>query len=329
MSYSATRRTLRLLAMLAAWTLLPAAAPRADTYPDRPIHIIIPFSPGGPNDLIARPLTDKMTQELRQSFIIENKPGANGIIAAQFVSKSPPDGYTLLMTTGSFIANQVFGTKLPYDAVTDFSAVTQLAQSYGVALMVRPDFPAKTLLELVDMAKRNPGKFTYAHSGIGNATYVAAELFRAVAGINLVKVPYKGTSTFATDIIGGQVDMGFLSTPLATPNVASGLLRCLGTTGSERAPTLPGTPTFQEVGFKEMDVLGYYGWWAPAGTPRERLDVIQREAAKALQTPEVQRVLADAGLKAVGSTPAEYAAYVAKDLAWQTEIMQRISKNPP
>lgn len=327
----ATRRTVLLLAAAAAAGVgaLPARRARAETYPDRPIRIVIPFSAGGPNDLIARPLADRMAQDLKQSFVIENKPGANGIIGTQIVAKSAPDGYTLLMTTGSFVANQVFSARLPYDAVAEFAPVTQLAQSYGVALMVRPDFPARTLPELVEMARRNPGRFTYAHSGVGNATYVAAELFRHLAGIELVKVPYKGTSSFATDIIGGQVDMGFLSTPLATPNVASGLLRCLATTGSERAPTLPGTPTFQELGFKDMEVLGYYGIWAPAGTPSERLELIRREAVTALATPPVQRVLADAGLKPVGSSPAEFAAYVAKDLTWQTDILKRIGDSPP
>lgn len=315
-----------LVALLAA--ALPDAGARAQTYPDRPIRLVIPFSPGGPNDLVARPLTETMAEALGQPFVIENKAGANGITGAQFVAKSPADGYTLLMTTGSFTANQAVSARPAYDALADFVAVTQLAQSYGIALMVRPAFPARSVPELVAMAKREPGKFSYAHSGLGNANYVAAELFQKLAGIELIRVPYKGTSSFATDIMSGQVDMGLMSTVFATPNVQAGLLRALATTGTRRAPSLPDTPTFQELGFADLEVLGYFGIWAPAGTPADRVERLAREAGKALKSPLVQKVLADSGLQPVGSSPAEFARYVEKDLAWQVAIMRRIGLQP-
>jgi tripartite-type tricarboxylate transporter receptor subunit TctC len=320
---SSPRSALTVLAAgLIAWAAVCPVS--AETYPDHPIRLIIPFSAGGPNDLIARPLGEKMAQGLGQPIVIDNRPGANGIIGTTVVAKSPPDGYTLLMTTGSFTANPAVNAKTSYDALADFIPVTLLAQSFGIVLMVRPDFPAKSLPELVEMARRAPGRYSYAHSGIGNATYVAAELLQKLAGIELIKVPYKGTSSYAPDIMSGQVDMGFMSTLIATPNVNSGLLRALATTGAERAPTLPYTPTFQELGFKEMDVTGYFGLWFPARTPRARVDLINREAVKALASPELTKVIAEAGLKAVGSSPEEFARFVQRDLEWQRAIVQRI-----
>ena len=315
-------------ALLSIGLALAAAPLAADTYPERPIRLVIPFAAGGPNDVIARPLADHMAQALGQPVVIDNRPGANGILGTAVVAKSAPDGYTLLMTTGSFTANPAVNAKTSYDALADFIPVTLLAQSFGIALMVRPDFPAKSLVDLVDMAKRAPGTLSYAHSGVGNANYVTAELFQKLAGIELIKVPYKGSSSFAPDIMSGQVTMGFLSAVIATPNVKSGLLRALATTGSERAPSLPDTPTFQELGFKEMDVTGYFGLWFPAGTPPERVRLIQREAAKAMQAPTLQKIIADSGLKAIGSTPEEFARFVARDFEWQKGIVKRIGLQP-
>ena len=315
-------------ALLSIGLALAARPLAAETYPERPIRLIIPFAAGGPNDVIARPLADHMAQALGQPVVIDNRPGANGILGTAVVAKSAPDGYTLLMTTGSFTANPAVNAKTSYDALADFIPVTLLAQSFGIALMVRPDFPAKSLVDLVDMAKRAPGTLSYAHSGVGNANYVTAELFQKLAGIELIKVPYKGSSSFAPDIMSGQVTMGFLSAVIATPNVKSGLLRALATTGSERAPSLPDTPTFQELGFREMDVTGYFGLWFPAGTPPERVRLIQREAAKALQSPALQKIIADSGLKAIGSTPEEFARFVARDFEWQKAIVKRIGLQP-
>jgi putative tricarboxylic transport membrane protein len=312
--------------LLCGCGLAPAPIARAETYPDRPIRLIIPFSAGGPNDLIARPLTDKMSEALGHPFVIENKAGANGIIGTTFVAKAPPDGYTMLMTTGSFTANPAIDAKTSYDALTDFAPITLIAESYGLALMTRPDFPAKSLADFVALAKRNPGKYSYGHSGIGNATYVAAELFQKLAGIALLKVPYRGTSSFAPDIMSGHVDVGFMSTVLATPNANSGLLRGLAISGRQRAPTMPDVPTLQELGYKEMDVIGYFGLWFPAGTPRERVELINREALRALETPLVKKVIADSGLRAAGTTPEDFALYLEKDFAWQKDIAKRIGQ---
>jgi tripartite-type tricarboxylate transporter receptor subunit TctC len=311
--------------ILAAQSMPPALA---QSYPDRPVRIIIPFAAGGPNDLIGRPLAEKMSEALGQPFVIENKGGAAGSLGTQFVAKAQPDGYTMLMTTGSITGNVAISANPTYNPLTDFAPIALLARSYGIVLMTRPDFPAKTLTEFVALAKKNPGKFSYGHAGVGNVTYVAAELFSKLAGIKLLKVPYRGTASFAPDIMSGHVSVGFMSTVIARPNVQSGQLRALGISGSQRAPTLPDVPTFQELGFKEMDVTGYYGLLFPAATPRERVALIHREAVKALQTPMLKKVLADSGVRAIGSTPEEFGRFLADDMRWQIDIIKRIGLQP-
>jgi tripartite-type tricarboxylate transporter receptor subunit TctC len=313
-------------ALIQAAQSMPTAL--AQSYPDRPVRIVIPFAAGGPNDLIGRPLAEKMSEALGQPFVIENKGGAAGSLGTQFVAKAQPDGYTMLMTTGSITGNVAISANPTYNPLTDFAPIALLAQSYGIVLMTRPDFPAKTLTEFVALAKKSPGKFSYGHAGVGNVTYVAAELFSKLAGIELLKVPYRGTASFATDIMSGHVSVGFMSTVIAQPNVQSGRLRALGISGSHRAPTLPDVPTFQELGFKEMDVTGYYGLLFPAATPRERVALIHREAVKALQTPMLKKVLADSGVRAIGSTPEEFGRFLADDMRWQIDIIKRIGLQP-
>jgi len=313
-------------ALIFAAEIAPPAA--AQPYPERPIRLVIPFAAGGPNDLLGRPLAEKMSEALGQPFVVENKGGAAGSLGTQFVAKAAPDGYTLLMTTGSFTGNVAISANPTYNPVADFAPVTLLAQSYGIVLMTRPDFPARTLTEFVALAKKYPGKYSYGHAGIGNVTYVAAELFAKLAGIELLKVPYRGTASFTPDIMSGHVNVGFMSTLLALPNIQNGQLRALGISGAQRAPTLPDVPTFQELGFKEMDVTGYFGLWFPAATPRERVALIHREAVKALETPLLKKVLADSGVRAIGSTPEEFARFLEDDMRWQIDIIKRIGLQP-
>ncbi len=300
----------------------------AQTYPERPVRIVIPFAAGGPNDLIGRPLAEKLSEALGQPFVIENRGGAAGSLGTAFVAKSAPDGYTMLMTTGSLTGNVAISANPTYNVVTDFAPITLLAQSYGIVLMTRPDFPAKTLPEFVALARKNPGKYSYGHAGVGNVTYVAAELFSKLAGIELLKIPYRGTASFAPDIMSGHVNVGFMSTLLAHPNLQGGQLRALGISGAQRAPTLPDVPTFQELGFKDMDVTGYFGLLFPAATPRERVALIHREVVKALETPMLKRVLADSGVRAIGSTPQEFARFLEDDMRWQVDIIKRIGLQP-
>jgi len=260
--------------------------------------------------------------------VIENKGGAAGSLGTQFVAKAAPDGYTMLMTTGSITGNVAISANPTYNPITDFAPITLLAQSYGIVLMTRPDFPARTLTEFVALAKKNPGKFSYGHAGIGNVTYVAAELFAKLAGIELLKVPYRGTASFTPDIMSGHVNVGFMSTLLALPNLQNGQLRALGISGARRAPSLPDVPTFQELGFKEMDVTGYFGLLFPAATPRERVMLIQREAVKALRTPILKKVLDDSGVRGIGSAPEEFARFLDDDMRWQVDTLKRIGLQP-
>ncbi|MBX9774640.1 MAG: tripartite tricarboxylate transporter substrate binding protein [Xanthobacteraceae bacterium] len=319
----------RALLQIAAFVLAVHSMPAlAQSYPDRPVRIVIPFAAGGPNDLLGRPLAEKMSEALGQPFVIENKGGAAGSLGTQFVAKAAPDGYTMLMTTGSITGNVAISANPAYNPVTDFAPITLLAQSYGIVLMTRPDFPAKTLTEFVALAKKNPGKYSYGHAGIGNVTYVAAELFAKLAGIELLKVPYRGTASFAPDIMSGHVNVGFMSTLLALPNMQNGQLRALGISGARRAPSLPDVPTFQEQGFKEMDVTGYFGLLFPAATPRERVTLIQQAAVKALQTPLLKKVLDDSGVRVIGSTPEEFARFLEDDMRWQVDTLKRIGLQP-
>ena len=316
----------RALVAVAALVLatLPVPPAVAQSYPERPIRLVIPFAAGGPNDLLGRPLAEKMSEALGQPLVIENRGGAAGSLGTAFVAKSAPDGYTLLMTTGSFTGNVAISANPSYNPVADFAPITLLAQSYGIVLMTRPDFPAKTLTEFVVLAKKNPGKYSYGHAGIGNVTYVAAELFSKLAGIELLKIPYRGTASFAPDIMSGHVNVGFMSTLLALPNMQGGQLRALGISGAQRAPSMPDVPTFQELGFKEMDVTGYFGLWFPAATPRERVALVHREAVKALKTPLLKKVLDDSGVRAIGSTPEEFARFLEDDMRWQVDTIKRI-----
>ena len=300
----------------------------AQTYPERPVRIVIPFA-GGPNDLIGRPLAEKLSEALGQPFVIENRGGAAGSLGTAFVAKSAPDGYTLLMTTGSLTGNVAISANPTYNVVTDFAPITLLAQSYGIVLMTRPDFPAKTLPEFVALARKNPGKYSYGHAGVGNVTYVAAELFSKLAGIELLKSSVsrarprsRPTSCPATSMSAS------CRLCLPMPNLQGGQLRALGISGAQRAPTLPDVPTFQELGFKDMDVTGYFGLLFPAATPRERVALIHREVVKALETPMLKRVLADSGVRAIGSTPQEFARFLEDDMRWQVDIIKRIGLQP-
>jgi tripartite-type tricarboxylate transporter receptor subunit TctC len=317
---------LTILLLSVCFALAPSA--RAEDYPVRPIRILVPFSPGGPNDAIGRPLADKMSEALGQPVVVDNRPGAQGQIATLAVAKSPADGYTMLMTTGSHVANQVLYAKLPYDAIQDFTPVTQLAQSYGVIMVGRPSLPGKDVAEFIEVAKRSPGKFSYGHPGVGNANHIAGELFQKICGVQLLAIPYKGSGSYTTDVISGQVDLAFVSSVIATPNVQNGLLRALAITGQRRAPSLPDVLTFAELGYRDFDWTGYFGLWFPAGTPRDRVDLIARTVKAALNTPELKRVITEGGVDLVGSTPEEFTKFIQDDFAHQRAVMQRIGLQP-
>jgi tripartite-type tricarboxylate transporter receptor subunit TctC len=322
-------RDLLAVAAIAAAILTTLSAGSAQTpYPEQRVRMVLPFVPGGPNDQLARPLAQKLSENLSQTFYIENRGGANTLIGAGVVATAPPDGYTMLFSTSSHTANPSIVTKMPFDALRDFAPITQMVKTYGTLLMVRADFPARNVRELVEMAKRDPGKYTYGHGGIANATHVAVELFKSAAEVNILAVPFKGTGDAIPGLLGGQVDMIGISTVVGTPFIKSGQMRALGITGEVRAPLLPDVQTFSEQGYPDVLLSAYYGLWFPAGTPSDRIGVMHREVKKALQSPELTGVIADSSLQLVASSPEDFAEFLAKDLEHQARVHKRIGLAP-
>jgi tripartite-type tricarboxylate transporter receptor subunit TctC len=305
---------------LAAFAIASVAvAPvRAQPYPSRTITVISPHPVGVATDILARALGDKLSATFKQPIVVENRPGANGIIAEGAVAKAAPDGYTLLITSGAHIANAFTVKKLPYDVLKDFAPVTQLAASYGLALIT--NLPVKSVADLVALAKKKPGQLTFATNGVGNVTHVAGLLFDARTGVKMIAVPYN-TPNLITDVMTGQVDMAFYSVASAAGLVKAGKIKALALTGSRRAPALPDVPTLQELGYKDFDVTGYFGLLFPAGTPRDRIDAIYRASKDALSSPQLKRVLDVSGMYPVGSSPEEFAAFLKQDYAYQDKLM--------
>jgi tripartite-type tricarboxylate transporter receptor subunit TctC len=313
-----------LLAALAVSTIVAAGA-QAQNYPNATIKIISMHPPGSVTDVLARPLAQQLNGSLGHPVIVENRPGANGILATGLVAKAPADGYTLLITSGSHIANAHVGKNLTYDPIKDFETITQLSASYGLALIT--NLPVKSVAELVDLAKKRPGELTYATNGAGNVTHVAGLLLEMKSGIKMIPVPYN-TPALTADVVSGTVDMAFLAVSQSAPLVNDGRIKALAVTGSRRSPALPNTPTMQELGYKDFDVTGYFGLLAPAHTPRDRVDRVYRETLKALASPALQRVIDSAGQYVVGSTPDEFAAFLKQDFDYQGKLMDELDLKP-
>jgi tripartite-type tricarboxylate transporter receptor subunit TctC len=304
------------------FTFATGVAVADDNYPSRPVHVIVPFSAGGPNDFMARPVSHALSTILGQNFLVENKPGADGTVGTSVVARSAPDGYTMLITTGSFSANAVLRKNLPYDPMKDFRPVTQIAESYGLVMVARAGFEANNLEDAIALIKKKPGKYTFATSGIGNATDVAGKLFAKAIGTEMVAVAYKGSGPALIDVLSGNVDFAFFSTTIAVPQIKSGKLKAFASTGTERVPALPTTPTLNEKGYKDVVVIGYYGMWFPAGVSDAIVEKVNKAAVKAIATPEVASFIKRTDLKAVGSTPQGFAAYLKDDIAWQEKAMK-------
>jgi tripartite-type tricarboxylate transporter receptor subunit TctC len=302
-----------------------ASAASGQEYPDRVIRIIQPFPAGGSTDVLARALAQKLNEYLGQPVIVEARPGANGMTGTASVAKAAPDGYTMLLTTGSFSANPHVVRNPPYDALKDFAPITQLAGSYGLALLT--NLPANSVAELTAAAKGKPGTLTYATSGVGNLTHVAGRLFEMRAGVQLIAVPYN-TPTLLTDVMAGTVTMTFNSLITAVPMVEQKQLKALAITGDRRSPALPDVPTMTEAGVPGYNLTGYFGILFPAGTPRDRVERIYRESAKALATPELKRIIEANGLYSVGSTPDGFSAYLRQDYDAQGRLMDELGLRP-
>jgi tripartite-type tricarboxylate transporter receptor subunit TctC len=290
-------------------------------YPARPVRVIVPSPPGGGTDILARVLAQHFSKALGQPFVVENKPGAGNMIGIESVARSPGDGYTLLVTASTLALNSVLYKKVPYDPVRDFAPITLAATAPNV-LVVNPALPAKSLAEFVALAKAKPGALSYGTPGIGTSPHLSMELLKSMAGIDLQHVPYRGTAAAVTDVIGGQIAATFANALTAKPHVDSGRVRALAVSGPSRVEAFPTVPTVAEAGVPGYEAMQWYGMVAPAGTPPQIIARLHAEAAKALQSSEMKEKLALDGAQPVGSTPAEFAALIRRELDKWTRVVR-------
>jgi tripartite-type tricarboxylate transporter receptor subunit TctC len=295
----------------------------AQDYPTRPVTIVNPFAPGGGTDLLARMVAGKLEQRLGKSFLIENKTGAGSIIAAVAVQKAAPDGYTLLMAAAPIAINGHLYKGLKYDVQKSFEPISQV-MSAPCILAVRPD-SYKTLAELVAAAKQQPGKLSFSSSGPGGSQHLAGELLQQKAAIKLIHIPYKGAAPALSDLIGGQISMGFMTSLSSVPYFTSGRLRALAVAAPQRLPQLPDVPTMAEAGFPGVEVNSWSGLLAPAHTPPDIVARLQREVVRALAAPDLRDKLMSQGAVVVGSTPTEFAAYLAREHADYGKLIRAIN----
>ncbi len=315
--------TKRLLLLLCALLVLPVTGTQAQTYPDKPLRMIVGYPPGGGTDVVARIITPKLSEQLGQPVVIENRPGATGITAAGYVAKSPPDGYVLMMGHVSIhaIAPSVFA-KLPYVAEKDFAPVT-LAASVPHFVVVHPSLPVKSIRELIALAKAQPGKLSFPSAGNASTPHLAGEMFKTLAGVDMVHVPYKGSGQSMQDLLAGVHAVAFDTVPAVGPHVRSGKLRPLAVTSARRLAEFPDLPTVAQAGLPGYQMTTWYGVFAPGGTPAAIVNRLHAEIMKAMQTPEVHGRLVQIGVDdTVTRSPEEFAALVRADTARYAKVVK-------
>jgi tripartite-type tricarboxylate transporter receptor subunit TctC len=291
-----------------------AAPAFAQSYPNKPIRIVVPYPPGGFNDTLGRTLAAKFTEAWGQPTVVENKPGGNTVIGVDYVAKSAPDGYTLLVVAFPFAVTPSLLKNMPYDTVKDFQPVILAAQSPNL-LVVHPSLPVKTVGELIAAAKAKPGTLSYASTGNGSSNHISMELFKSLAGVDILHIPYKGSGPAVSDLLGGQVQLMFDNTPNVLPHVKAGKLRALGSSGTLRSPMTPDVPTVAEAGVAGYDVMVWFGLVAPAGTPREVVDKLNAEVRKILAMPDVRDRFLAQGVEPLGSTPEQFGEHIKAQMA--------------
>ena len=306
------------VATIAALCALQASA---QEFPARAIRIVVPSSPGGGTDILARQIATRLTERWGQQVVVDNRPGAGPMIGLELVAKAPPDGYTLVVTATPLAINTVLFKKVPYDPVRDFAPVTQIAAMPNL-LVSHPSLPARTVAQVITLAKARPGDLTYSYSGIGTGPHLTMELFNYMTGVKIEHVPYKGTNPAMIDTISGHVQllMSTLLPPL--PHLKPGRLRAIAVTGATRVSSLPEVPTIAEGGVKGYEVVGWYGMAAPANTPRAVVNKLQAEVASILKAPETREKLAAEGAEPVGSTPDEFGAFVRAEIDKWSKVVK-------
>lgn len=310
--------------LILVFVLALAGPLHAQSWPAKPIKVVVPSPPGGPPDLIARMLTPKLQPILGQPVIVENRAGAGGIVGTAYLAKLPPDGYNWLLTTASHTNTPPFNENVPFDPVRDFTHVTLVAQNFGQALIVPPAAPYQTVQELVAYARQNPGKLNYGFAGIGTASHIPAELMKAMAGLDIVGVQYRGISEIMGDVMTGRIDLFFVGTQIAASQARAGKVRVLALTGAKRWKGLPDTPTMEEAGFKGYNTINWFGLWLPAGASPQLVSQIHAAVVKALADPEIEAQFDAQGLEGVGMPPAEFARFVASESSAISELAKKI-----
>ncbi|SPA42332.1 putative extra-cytoplasmic solute receptor [Cupriavidus taiwanensis] len=309
------------LVLSAASALLPAAA-GAEEFPQHPVRMVLPYPAGGPTDLLARVVAVKMGESLGQGVVVDNKPGASGMIGAEAVARAAPDGYTILANASLHVINPSIQPKMRYDAFKDFVPITQLAD-VPLVLVVGNASPVKNVQDLIAYARREGGALNFGSAGNASAQHLAGESFKLAARVPMQHVPYKGSAPALTDLMGGQIQLMFDSMPSAMPFIKSGKLRAIAVTTPRRASALPDIPTVAESGLPGFDISTWYGLWAPRGTPAAVVEKLAAHAAAALKRPDVRQQYADMGAEPVGSSPADFARYNAAEGRKWAEIVRR------
>jgi len=318
-----TRLVRSLAALLGAACLAVPVAALAQAYPTKTVNIVVPWPPGGPSDIAARPMAKGLTDELKQSFIVDNKGGAGGNIGSAFVAKAPADGYTLLITSSApIVINPSLYKEMPFDPSKDLAPITNLLR-VPLVLVVNPSVPAKNLQELIAYIKAQKGGLQYASSGNGTPQHLTTELFKTTAKLDMVHVPYKGSAPAITDVVAGHVPIMFDSTIAIVPQIKAGKVRAIAIASAKRSSVLPDVPTFEESGMKGFESYAWYGFLAPAKTPPDVIAKLNAAALKVMKGPEWQKVLAETGSENVGETPEQFGAFIkAEAVKWAKVVKE-------
>ena len=314
-------RWLYATAVLLATLAIGVSGAQAQTYPSKPIRIVVPFAAGGAVDTLARIISAKLQESLGQPVIVENRAGAGGVTGSDLVAKAPPDGYTILQNTNGQAISPAIYRSLPFDALKDFIPVTQLVATSTV-LVANPKLPAKSVKELIALAKAKPGKLNYGMTGVGNSLHLTMEMLKRAAGINIQAIPYRGDALLNPALIAGEVDVAIVPIGTIVPLIEGGQLRALAVNSAKRSPVLPDVPTVAEDAIPGFEAAGWQGYFMPAGTPHEIVARIQREVAQAIALPDTQARLKTMGNEPVASTPAEFAVKFRADVAKFQQVVR-------
>jgi len=313
--------------LIALALVMTAGAASAQTYPTKAVRLVVPFLAGGSTDIVGRTVAQKLSEMWGQQAFVDNRPGGGTTIGTEMVAKAAPDGYTLLVTPAPFTINPSLLTKLPYDALTDFTPIT-LINTTPLVMVVNPGVPAKNVKELIALAKAKPGKLNFGSSGTGGSNHLAGELFDAMAGVKMVHIPYKGNAGALTDIVGGHLDVVYNGITSAVALIRGGKLRALAVTSLQRSAALPDVPTLDESGLKGFEAVAWNGLSAPAKTPRDVIMKINADVIKIVNSPELKERLKADGSDPVGNSPEQYAAFLRNEIAKWAKVIKFAGVKP-